>query len=69
MQHLIPKITEAADFIRSRWPHKPHAGIILGTGLGNLASAIEKPTNIPYTEIPHFPRICATLSTGLRNTR
>jgi purine-nucleoside phosphorylase len=59
MLHLIPKIAEAADFIRKRWPTKPHAGIILGTGLGNLASAIENPTVIPYSEIPHFPRSTA----------
>ena len=57
MLHQIPKIAEAAAFIQKRWPHTPHAGIILGTGLGNLASAIESPTNIPYEEIPHFPRL------------
>jgi purine-nucleoside phosphorylase len=55
MLHQISKITEAAEFIKKRWPHKPHAGIILGTGLGNLAASIEKPTNIPYKDIPHFP--------------
>jgi purine-nucleoside phosphorylase len=59
MLHLIPKIAEAADFIRKGWPAKPHAGIILGTGLGNLASAIENATVIPYSEIPHFPRSTA----------
>ncbi len=55
MLHQLPKIAEASAFIRSKWPQKPRAGIILGTGLGNLASAIESPTNIPYADIPHFP--------------
>src|SRR5262249_43533971 len=55
MLHQIPKIAEAAEFIKKRWPTKPHAGIILGTGLGNLAASIESPTNISYKEIPHFP--------------
>src|SRR5919201_411288 len=59
MLHQIPKITEAVDFIRKRWPTKPHAGIILGTGLGNLASAIESPVTIPYADIPRFPRSTA----------
>jgi purine-nucleoside phosphorylase len=55
MLHQIQKIAEASAFIKSRWPHTPHAGIILGTGLGNLAASIEQPVNIPYQEIPHFP--------------
>ena len=59
MLHQIPKIAEAAEFIRKKWPTKPHAGIILGTGLGNLASAIEGPVTIPYADIPHFPRSTA----------
>jgi len=59
MLHQIPKIVEAAEFIRKKWPTKPHAGIILGTGLGNLASAIESPVTISYTDIPHFPRSTA----------
>jgi len=59
MLHQIPKIAEAVEFIRKKWPAKPHAGIILGTGLGNLASAIESPVTIPYADIPHFPRSTA----------
>jgi purine-nucleoside phosphorylase len=55
MLHQIPKIAEAAAFIQKRWPQKPKAGIILGTGLGDLATAIESPTAIPYKDIPHFP--------------
>jgi len=30
-------------------------GIILGSGLGPLADAIENPIRIPYQDIPHFP--------------
>ncbi|HZZ29488.1 MAG TPA: purine-nucleoside phosphorylase [Pirellulales bacterium] len=55
MLHQLPKIADAAAFIRARWPQTPRAGIILGTGLGNLAASIESPTNISYKEIPHFP--------------
>ncbi|HTQ39206.1 MAG TPA: purine-nucleoside phosphorylase [Pirellulales bacterium] len=59
MLHQLPKIADASAFIHSRWPQKPRAGIILGTGLGDLATAIENPTIIPYAEIPHFPRSTA----------
>jgi purine-nucleoside phosphorylase len=59
MLHQLSKIAQAAEIIRKKWPMKPHAGIILGTGLGNLASAIQSPVVIPYAEIPHFPRSTA----------
>lgn len=59
MLHQRSKIAEAAEYIRAQCPPKPRVGIILGTGLGNLASCIESPTNIPYEDIPHFPRSTA----------
>jgi purine-nucleoside phosphorylase len=59
MLHQAQKITDAVNFIRSKWDCSPRAGVILGTGLGNLASFIENPTNIPYEQIPHFPRSTA----------
>lgn len=49
------QITAAAEFIRSKWNKTPEVGIILGTGLGNLAESIETDAVIPYEEIPHFP--------------
>lgn len=33
----------------------PKVGIILGTGLGGLASKITQPKSIPYSELPGFP--------------
>jgi purine-nucleoside phosphorylase len=53
---LRAKIEEAASIIRRRRPGAPRVGIILGTGLGGLASAIESSSAIAYDEIPHFPR-------------
>ncbi|MDO4586242.1 MAG: purine-nucleoside phosphorylase [Planctomycetia bacterium] len=49
-------IQEAADFIRQKWNKKPQVGIVLGTGLGNLANKIETELVIPYEEIPYFPK-------------
>lgn len=53
--HTLERVNASADFIRSRWPQTPEAAIILGTGLGKLAEAIEQPVVIEYPEIPDFP--------------
>lgn len=34
----------------------PEIGIILGSGLGNLATEIDSKYIIPYSEIPNFPQ-------------
>ena len=52
---LYNKILEAVKFIRSKTSFQPDFGIILGTGLGQLANEIEAVCEIPYKEIPHFP--------------
>lgn len=59
MLDLYDKTAEAAAAIRRHWPDTPHAGVILGTGLGSLAKEIEDAVQIPYGEIPHFPRATA----------
>jgi len=45
----------AAELIARRTPLKPKVGMILGSGLGHLAQAIETPVRIPYGEIPGWP--------------
>jgi len=56
---LFEHIQEAAAAVRARWVGKPVAGIILGTGLGNLTEDIAAEAVIPYEQIPHFPRSTA----------
>lgn len=53
---LKARIEAAAATIRSRTSVRPEAGIILGTGLGDFAGALEVETVIPYRDIPHFPQ-------------
>ncbi|MBN1130474.1 MAG: purine-nucleoside phosphorylase [Chitinispirillaceae bacterium] len=55
MPLLFDMIQEAKAAIEKKAPAAPEVGIILGTGLGKLADAIEKAVVIPYGEIPHFP--------------
>src|SRR5215831_13057416 len=61
---LKRRIDEAAAFVQKRispalrgGEAAPVAdvGVILGTGLGDLASALEGAVVVPYAEIPHFP--------------
>jgi len=59
MQGLFEKVEAAAAFIRKSWKGTPHAGIILGTGLGSLVTQIEEEASLEYEEIPHFPRSTA----------
>jgi len=53
---MLPKIREASEFILSRISSPPRVGLITGTGLGGLTSAMAADLRIPYEEIPHFPR-------------
>jgi purine-nucleoside phosphorylase len=53
---LYDQVMEAAAVIQSRSGLKPVAGLILGSGLGDLVAEMRDATAIPYGEIPHFPR-------------
>lgn len=52
---MLQKIKESLDAIRQETNFTPEVGIILGTGLGNLASEIIIEKEISYKNIIHFP--------------
>ncbi|HKK42518.1 MAG TPA: purine-nucleoside phosphorylase, partial [Bacteroidales bacterium] len=52
---MLERINETTGFLRSEGIIDPEAGIILGTGLGELASKIENSIEIDYKNIPNFP--------------
>jgi purine-nucleoside phosphorylase len=52
---LFDEVQAAAAAIRKRTTLKPEAAIILGTGLGGLATEMKIEMEIPYGEIPGFP--------------
>ncbi|MDR3198098.1 MAG: purine-nucleoside phosphorylase [Planctomycetaceae bacterium] len=56
MLYLYDQIQESVHFIRGKWNGTAKAGIVLGTGLGNLAKQIKADVTLPYEEIPNFPR-------------
>ncbi len=49
---MIQAIDEAVAFVRSKTKLQPVAGIVLGSGLGNVVDAIDTDAVIPYSEIP-----------------
>ncbi|MBQ2064968.1 MAG: purine-nucleoside phosphorylase [Paludibacteraceae bacterium] len=52
---MLKKIKETASYLRNRIQILPKVGIVLGTGLGELATQITDRQEIPYQEIPNFP--------------
>jgi purine-nucleoside phosphorylase len=64
MLELYDQIEAASAAIRAKWNETPHAGIILGTGLGGLVEKVEIAATIDYTDIPHFPTSTATSHRG-----
>lgn len=52
---MLEILKETVAWLRPKVPENIKICIILGTGLGELANAIEDKKEIPYKEIPHFP--------------
>ncbi|GAA0115955.1 purine-nucleoside phosphorylase [Clostridium senegalense] len=48
-------VTESVKYIESKLNFKPEIGVILGSGLGDMADNIEEKVVIKYNEIPNFP--------------
>lgn len=56
MQDLMKKLEQARDYISSKTNNlKIEVGIVLGSGLGNMAEQIDNPIIIDYKDIPNFP--------------
>lgn len=52
---MLQKIEQSVDFLKARLPEDYRVGIVLGSGLGGLVSAMTVEHTIPYSEIPNFP--------------
>lgn len=52
---MLQQLAETVNHIKKIAPGAAGTGIILGSGLGNLANEIMVDKEIPYKEIPHFP--------------
>jgi purine-nucleoside phosphorylase len=52
----LSMIDEAVSVIKNRTKQIPEIGLILGTGLGDLADSVKPAEIIPYSEIPYWPK-------------
>lgn len=53
---LLKKIYETRDFLTAKGVQKPEFGLILGSGLGELAEEIENALVLNYADIPNWGR-------------
>lgn len=56
MAGLIERLDETVHHLKDRVGFTPEIAVILGSGLGRLADYIEESIEVPYEEIPNFPR-------------
>jgi purine-nucleoside phosphorylase len=52
---LLTRAEVAASVIRAAGPDLPRIGVVLGSGLNELADLLDDRTSIAYEQIPHFP--------------
>ncbi|MHB8595937.1 MAG: purine-nucleoside phosphorylase [Ktedonobacteraceae bacterium] len=56
MTSLYEQVEEAVQAIRVHASLQPTVALILGSGLGDIATEIRDATALPYDQIPHFAR-------------
>ena len=52
---MIIDAKAVADVLRERLPEMPSVALVLGSGLGDLADAVDDATVVPFEELPGFP--------------
>ena len=52
----LQEIDQAAEAVRARTSHQPRVGLILGSGLNDLANSVGKADIVPFGDLPHWPR-------------
>jgi purine-nucleoside phosphorylase len=52
----LEMVDAAVDAIKQKTGRQPKIGLILGSGLGDLAESVQPADYIHYNEIPHWPR-------------
>jgi purine-nucleoside phosphorylase len=55
MSEYMKKLNIACEYIKMKLPDVPEIGMVLGSGLGDLAEEIENSITFDYKDIPEFP--------------
>jgi purine-nucleoside phosphorylase len=55
----------AETFLKSRLAVNPQVAVVLGSGLGAIAGAVQNSVTVPYAEIPGWPRSTAIGHAGM----
>lgn len=63
-QDLYTRADSAAAFILAQTKLRPQIGLVLGSGLGSFANDLVDSVQIPYAQIPAFPRSTAVGHAG-----
>ena len=50
-----PQFEQATQYVQAHTRHQPRIGLVLGSGLSDLAAEIQDADHIPYQQIPHWP--------------
>lgn len=58
------QLDESTSYLIDKGFYSPEIGIVLGTGLGKLADAIENPIVAHYNHIPYFPLATVEFHSG-----
>lgn len=58
------EIEDSVAYLQNKGFNAPEIGIVLGTGLGNLANEIENPIEAHYNHIPFFPLATVEFHSG-----
>ncbi|MGZ6338784.1 MAG: purine-nucleoside phosphorylase [Candidatus Limnocylindrales bacterium] len=56
---LPARLAVLADAVRARTDLVPRVGIVLGSGLGGLAEALDDPVTFPFADLPGWPAATA----------
>jgi purine-nucleoside phosphorylase len=51
----LDQIDQVTEAVRTKINTKPRVGIILGSGLNELAASVKNAVTIPYADLPHWP--------------